>query len=433
MTYKDAIDFLYAQAPMFQQIGRQGYKTGLENTEFLDKYFGFPHKKYRTIHVGGTNGKGSVSHLLAAILQSTDYKVGLYTSPHLKDFRERIRINGKMISKQKVSSFIAKNQQHITKISPSFFEITTALAFKYFAEQDVDFAVVEVGLGGRLDCTNIISPVLSIITNISLDHTDILGDSLEKIAVEKAGIIKPQTPIIIGETHPQTQDIFIEKAKENCSEIIFADDFLPQSSQRMRKERKDIIAPLANNLCAPCGKNNLPTCELKGIYQQKNIKTVLVAIEKLRKIGIKIPAKALKNGLENIVELTNLQGRWQTIGNDPTVVCDTGHNESGIAHIVEQLNAQKFNRLHIVFGMVNDKEISSVLALLPKNAVYYFTKAQIPRALDEKLLQQQAATFGLFGNTYSSVKQALTAAKKAASKDDFIFIGGSTFVVAEIL
>jgi len=437
MNYKDAINFLYAQAPMFQQVGRQGYKAGLENTEFLDKYFGFPHRKYRTIHVGGTNGKGSVSHLLAAVLQSAGYKVGLYTSPHLKDFRERIRVNGKMISKQKVSAFIAKNQQLIKDISPSFFEITTVLAFKYFAEQNVDFAVVEVGLGGRLDCTNIISPILSIITNISLDHTDLLGDSLEKIAVEKTGIIKPKTPIIIGETHLQTQNIFIEKAKENCSEIIFADDFdFTQRAQRTCKERKDInnnktFASFARNLCVLCEKKI--NCELKGIYQQKNIKTVLVTVEKLRKIGVKITAKALKNGLENVVALTNIQGRWQIIGKNPTIVCDTGHNESGMLHIVEQLNAQKFNKLHIVFGMVSDKKIDAVLALLPKNAVYYFAKAQIPRALDEKLLQQQAATFGLIGNTYLSVKQAFATAKKNAAKDDFIFIGGSTFVVAEIL
>ena len=408
MTYKSAIEFLYAQAPMFQQVGRKGYKTGLENTEFLDKYFGFPHRKYRTIHVGGTNGKGSVSHILAAILQSAGYKVGLYTSPHLKDFRERIRINGITVSKQKVSAFIAENQQLIKNISPSFFEITTAFAFKYFAEQNIDFAVVEVGLGGRLDCTNIISPILSIITNISLDHTDILGDTLEKIALEKAGIIKPKTPIIIGETHHKTQNIFIEKAKENFSEIIFADKLFSPDTV-------------------------LPNCELKGIYQQKNVKTVLVAVEKLKEKGVNIPLKSLKNGLKNVTKLTGLQGRWQIIGAKPAIVCDTGHNEGGILLVVEQLNAQKFNKLHIVFGVVNDKKIDAVLALLPKNAVYYFTKAQIPRALDEKLLQQQAKNFDLYGSCYQSVKQALTAAKKAASKNDFIYIGGSTFIVAEVL
>ena len=407
MNYQSSIEFLYAQAPMFQQVGRTGYKSGLENTEFLDKYFNFPHRHFRSIHVGGTNGKGSVSHLLAAILQGAGYKVGLYTSPHLKDFRERIRMNGKMISKRKIADFITKYQQLINEISPSFFEITTALAFKYFAEQNVDFAVVEVGLGGRLDCTNIISPILSVITNISLDHTDILGDSLEKIAAEKAGIIKPKTPIIIGETQFETEKIFIQKAKENFAEIIFAD-----------KKNKDL---------------KLPNCELKGIYQQKNIRTVLVAVEKLRKIGVKIPAKSLKKGLENVTKLTGLQGRWQVLGNYPAIVCDTGHNEGGISFVVEQLNAQKFSRLHIVFGMVADKKIDAVLALLPKNATYYFTKANIPRMLNETILQQQAANFMLYGNCYSSVKQALAAAKKAASKDDFIYIGGSTFVVAEVL
>ncbi|MDR1545074.1 MAG: bifunctional folylpolyglutamate synthase/dihydrofolate synthase [Prevotellaceae bacterium] len=405
MTYAQSIAFLYAQAPMFQQVGAKGYKTGLENTHFLDLNFGFPHRKYRTIHVGGTNGKGSVSHLLAAILQSAGYKVGLYTSPHLKDFRERIRINGKMISKHKVSSFITENQQLIIERNLSFFEITTAFAFKYFAEQDVDFAVVEVGLGGRLDCTNVISPLLSIITNISLDHTDILGDTLEKIAAEKAGIIKPHTPVIIGETQMETEEVFQEKAKEMQAEIVFAD------------------------------KNNfsLPKCELKGVYQQKNLKTVLAAEKKLRNLGVKISQKNLKNGLENVLKLTGLQGRWQILGKNPTVVCDTGHNQSGISLVVEQIKQQKFRQLHIIFGMVNDKNPALVLNLLPKDAHYYFTKAKIPRALNEKILQQKSAEYNLFGKTCSSVKRAIAAAKKAAHKDDFIYIGGSTFIVAEAL
>jgi dihydrofolate synthase/folylpolyglutamate synthase len=435
MTYKSAIEFLYLQAPMFQQVGKKGYKTGLENTKLLDKYFGFPHCKFRTIHVGGTNGKGSISHLLAAVLQCAGYKVGLYTSPHLKDFRERIRVNGKMISKQKISAFISHNQQLIQNISPSFFEITTVLAFKYFAEQNVDFAVVEVGLGGRLDCTNIISPILSIITNISLDHTDILGDTIEKIAEEKAGIIKPKTPIIIGETHQSTQNIFIEKARENVAEIVFADQFFALASLYIG-DQVQRITPSSRESKARAlitTKSKLLKCELKGIYQQKNLKTLLASVEKLREIGVKIPIKALKNGLEHVIELTGLQGRWQIIGKKPTVVCDTGHNEGGISLIVEQLNTQTFNRLHIVFGMVSDKKIDSILALLPKNAIYYFTKAKLPRALNELILQQQAITFGLHGNTYSSVKQALNAAKKAAAKDDFIYIGGSTFVVAEVL
>jgi dihydrofolate synthase/folylpolyglutamate synthase len=405
MNYPQAIDFLYSTAPMFQQVGKQGYKTGLENTYLLDARFDFPHRKYRTIHIGGTNGKGSTSHLLAAVLQSAGYKVGLYTSPHLKDFRERIRINGKMISKLRIINFIKENEQLIKEISPSFFEITTSLAFQYFAEKNVDIAIVEVGLGGRLDCTNIISPMISVITNISLDHTDILGDSLEKIATEKAGIIKPNTPVIIGETQKETEKIFTEKAKTENAEIIFAD-----------KKYSSAV---------------LPVCQLKGIYQQKNIKTLLAAVDELKKSGLKISKSALKKGLENVVELTGLTGRWQIIGKNPVIVCDTGHNEGGISLVVEQLKQQKYNGLHIVFGMVADKKINKVLSLLPKNAVYYFTKAKIPRALDEKLLSEQAGQYGLVGNTYPSVKRAVKAAKKAASKDGFIYIGGSTFIVAE--
>ncbi|MDR3328008.1 MAG: bifunctional folylpolyglutamate synthase/dihydrofolate synthase [Prevotellaceae bacterium] len=407
MNYLQAINFLYSSAPMFQQVGQQGYKTGLENTVFLDKYFGYPHRKYRTIHVGGTNGKGSTSHLLAAILQNAGYKTGLYTSPHLKDFRERIKVNGKMISKHRVTTFIRENQNLIKEISPSFFEITTSLAFQFFAEQNVDIAVVEVGLGGRLDCTNIISPVISIITNISLDHTDLLGDSLEKIAAEKAGIIKPNTPVIIGETQEETKFIFTEKAKSENSKIIFAD-----------KKHEN---------------SKLPNCQLKGIYQQKNIKTVLAAIDELKNSGLKISKSDIKNGLEQVVELTGLMGRWQVTGTNPTVVCDTGHNQGGIGLVIEQIRQQQYNTLHIVFGMVNDKKIDKVLSLLPKEAVYYFTKASLPRALDERLLAEQAKTFGLQSNTYPTVKSALAAARKAATKQDFIYVGGSTFVVAEVL
>ncbi|MDR2684705.1 MAG: bifunctional folylpolyglutamate synthase/dihydrofolate synthase [Prevotellaceae bacterium] len=425
MNYKSAINFLYSQAPMFQQVGKKGYKAGLENMYFLDKYFGFPHMKYRTIHVGGTNGKGSVSHLLSAILQSADYKVGLYTSPHLKDFRERIRINGKMISKHKVSAFITENQQLITELNPSFFEITTAFAFKYFAEQDVDFVVVEVGLGGRLDCTNVIKPILSIITNISLDHTDILGDALEKIAVEKAGIIKLNTPVVIGETQAETEKIFREKAEQNSAEIIFADKFFPCHCGLFQQ------SAVKNEISAFVKMAGTVNCGLKGIYQQKNLKTVLAAAAVLRKFGIKISKHSLKNGLKNVILFTGLQGRWQVLGKNPTIVADTGHNQGGISLVVEQIKQQKFKRLHIVFGMVNDKNSAPVLNLLPKDAHYYFTKAKLPRALDEKILQLKAAEFNLFGNVYSSVKQAVAAAKKAADKDDFIYIGGSTFIVAE--
>ena len=407
MIYSEAIDYLYRQAPMFQQHGAKAYKSGLENTVALDAVFNHPHRAYKTIHVAGTNGKGSTSHLLASVLQCAGYKVGLYTSPHLRDFRERIRVNGTMISEQAVVDFVEAHQTLVEELQPSFFEITTALAFRYFAQQQVDVAVIEVGLGGRLDCSNIIAPELAIITNISLDHTDLLGDTLEKIATEKAGIIKPNTPVVIGETQPESVPVFKNVACEQNAPIFFADTEL-------------------------VGKP-LPTCALKGIYQAKNCRTVLVALAQLRQKGFHITDAAIEQGFLEVVERTGLQGRWQVLGNKPTIVCDTGHNEGGIRLVVEQLAQQSFERLHIVFGMVSDKKIDHVLALLPKNAVYYFTKAHIPRALDEKTLQAQAATFGLVGTSYASVNEALEAAKKNASERDFIFVGGSNFVVAEII
>lgn len=407
MKYPDAIDFLYSTAPMFQSVGKQGYKTGLENTHLLDSYFGHPHRKFATIHVGGTNGKGSTSHLLAAVLQSAGYRVGLYTSPHLKDFRERIRVDGKPISKQRVSSFVAKHHQLIRNINPSFFEITTSLAFSYFAEQKIDIAVVEVGLGGRLDCTNIISPLLSVITNISLDHTDLLGNTLEDIAIEKAGVIKPKTPVIIGQYQPQVAHIFIEKARQEGSPIVFADEKYADKS--------------------------LPKCQLRGICQIYNRRTVLTTIDQLKALGLKINSRDINKGFAHVVELTGLLGRWQTIGNKPTTVVDTGHNEAGIALIAEQLRALSYNRLHIVFGMVSDKKRDVIYRLLPQDATYYFTKPSIPRALDEHILQEEASQHNLNGNIYPTVKKALAAARRNAIPDDFIFVGGSTFVVADVL
>lgn len=407
MIYSEAIDYLYRQAPMFQQHGAKAYKSGLENTVALDAVFNHPHRAYKTIHVAGTNGKGSTSHLLASVLQCAGYKVGLYTSPHLRDFRERIRVDGIMISEQAVVAFVEAHQALVEELQPSFFEITTALAFRYFVQQQVDVAVIEVGLGGRLDCTNIIAPELAIITNISLDHTDLLGDTLEQIAAEKAGIIKPNTSVVIGETQPESAPIFRNVARAQNAPILFADTEL-------------------------VGKP-LPTCALKGIYQAKNCRTVLVALAQLQQKAFCITDAAIEQGFLEVVERTGLQGRWQVLGNKPTIVCDTGHNEGGIRLVVEQLAQQSFERLHIVFGMVSDKKIDHVLALLPKNAVYYFTKAHIPRALDEKILQAQAATFGLAGTSYASVNEALEAAKNNASERDFIFVGGSNFVVAEII
>lgn len=408
MNYTEAIETLYNQAPMFQNIGKRAYKTGLETTLELDNIFQHPHHKFRTIHVAGTNGKGSCSHLLSAVLQKSGYKVGLYTSPHLKDFRERIRINGEMISEEAVCEFVELAKPIIADLQPSFFEITTAMAFRYFAQQNIDVAVIEVGLGGRLDCTNIISPEISIITNISIDHTDLLGASLSEIANEKAGIIKTGIPAIIGERQPEIEHIFINKASEVNTPIFFASDEMADAQ--------------------------LPECEMKGYYQDKNRRTVLTAIRELRKQDFfNIPENAITEGFASVCRLTGIMGRWQLLSENPRIICDTGHNEAGINFVTNQLLHEKYNNLRIIIGMVSDKKIDKVLALLPKNAIYYFTKAQIPRALNEIELQQQAAEYDLHGNTYSTIIQAFEQAKSDYKDGDLIFVGGSNFTVAEIL
>lgn len=408
MNYSQAIEVLYNQAPMFQSQGKKAYKTGLETTIELDNIFKNPHKNYHTIHVAGTNGKGSCSNLLAAVLQKSGYKVGLYTSPHLVDFRERIRINGEMIPEKDVCEFVELVQPYIVKLQPSFFEVTTAMAFRYFAEQKVDVAVIEVGLGGRLDCTNIITPLLSIITNISIDHTDLLGSTLQAIAGEKAGVIKREVPVVIGETQSESAPIFIDKAKNEKSEIYFADKLI---------ESKE-----------------LPLCQLKGIYQDKNRATTLQAIRVLQKQNIlNIPTNAIVEGFAEVCNITGLTGRWQQLGEKPTILCDTGHNEAGIESVVKQLLKQKYDVLRIVIAVVSDKKIDKILELLPKNAVYYFSQANIPRALKAEELQRQAAECGLQGGVYSSVIEAFGAAKSGASEEDLIFVGGSNFTVAEIL
>lgn len=406
MNYQETIAYLYGTAPMFQQHGKSAYKANLDNTLLLDAHFNHPHKQFKSLHIAGTNGKGSTSHLLAATLQATGYTVGLYTSPHLKDFRERIRINGEMIPEQEVIDFITANRPLIERIHPSFFEITTMLAFCYFAAQKVDVAVVEVGLGGRLDCTNIIAPELCVITNISLDHTNILGDTLKEIATEKAGIIKHGTPVIIGKNQPETHSIFTATAAKHHAPIRFAED--------------EIFA-------------TIPETDLQGDYQLKNRRTALTALRVLNENGWNIPETAIRKGFANVVKLTQLQGRWQTLGEHPTIICDTGHNESGIRWVCEQLQRQRYNRLHIVFGMMNDKKIDHVLALMPKTATYYFTNANIPRSLNAKTLQNQALMYGLKGNAYASVHEALNAAKAAATPNDIIFIGGSNYIIGEIL
>ena len=425
MNYTETLDYLFASTPMFQQIGKAAYKEGLENTHVLDAHFNHPHKKFRTIHIAGTNGKGSCSHTLAAILQTAGYKVGLYTSPHLVDFRERIRINGIPIPEDYVIQFVEKERDFFEPLHPSFFELTTAMAYNYFAEEKVDVAVIEVGLGGRLDCTNIINPDISIITNISLDHVQFLGNTLEKIAFEKAGIIKAHIPVIIGETTDETRLVFINKAHEVQAPIYFAEE------ENMLLQ----ISPKTGGgfLYSTKDYGNI-TGELNGICQEKNTQTILTALHIIRKNNLfQIEAKDVLEGFAKVCELTGLMGRWQKIKENPTIICDTGHNVGGISYIVDQLKQQNYRTLRIVFGMVNDKDINGVLSLLPTNAVYYFTQASVKRAMPATDLQQLAKQYNLLGNCYSSVSEALTQALKDATIKDFIFIGGSSFIVADLL
>ncbi len=404
MNYEQTVNYLVESTPMFQNVGKAAYKEGLFNTLALDEHFGHPHRSYKTIHVAGTNGKGSTSHSLASVLQSAGYKVGLFTSPHLRDFRERIRVNGEMVSEEYVIRFVEENREFFEPLYPSFFELTTAMAFKYFEEMKVDVAVIEVGLGGRLDCTNIISPVLSIITNISFDHVQLLGNTLAKIAGEKAGIIKANIPVVIGETTTETRPVFEQKAREVGAPILFAEE--------------EEVKPVS--------------FELGGDYQQKNLRTILTALRMMQK-DFNITEEQIREGLMRVCERTGLMGRWQTLSECPKTVCDVGHNVGGFEYIVKQLARQEYKTLRIVIGMVNDKDTSGVLSMLPKDAVYYFTKAKVARALKPEELQAQAQSYGLRGNCYPSVSDAYEAAKKDAAADDFIFIGGSCFIVAEVV
>ncbi|MDR2953523.1 MAG: bifunctional folylpolyglutamate synthase/dihydrofolate synthase [Prevotella sp.] len=424
MNYIETIDYLYNQLPVYQKVGGSAYKEGLDNSLALDEYFSQPHRKYRTIHVAGTNGKGSTSHLLAAILQESGYKVGLYTSPHLLDFRERIRVNGEKISEQYIVDFVAKHRESFEPIQPSFFELTMMMAFMYFADMKVDVAIIEVGLGGRLDSTNIITPDISIITNISFDHMQFLGDTLPKIATEKAGIIKQGIPIVIGEAEGEVRQVFEETAKRVNAPITFAEDMHLIESAKNASDGWLLEAKEYPHL-----KDELP-----GYAQLKNAATVLCAVDILKKSECNIPEEAVYKGFANVVELTGLMGRWQIIQeSNPKIVCDTGHNAAGIKYIAEQLAHETYKNLHIVLGMVNDKDISSVLALLPKDAIYYFTKASIPRAMNEDNLKVLAEKQGLKGNSYPTVAEAVNKAMENAVSDDFIFIGGSNFVVADAL
>lgn len=424
MNYQETLNWLFAQLPMYQREGQAAYKANLNNTLRLDEHFRHPHRQFKTIHIAGTNGKGSVSHMLASVLQEAGYKTGLYTSPHLKDFRERIKINGEMVSEKYVIDFVEQNKQLFALVKPSFFEMTVAMAFKYFADRQVDIAIIEVGLGGRLDSTNIINPLVSVITNISFDHMALLGDTLEKIAGEKAGIIKPAVPAIIGSRDRDYDFVFQQKASECHTSIEFAGDNWQ-------------VEPLGNgcyNLTHSSGWHfeNLQS-ELKGSYQRKNIPAVLETIPALRNSGLKITDENIRQGIAKVIKNTGLYGRWQTLALHPLTICDTGHNIDGITEITDQLKTCRFERLHFVIGMVNDKDIDSVLRILPHDAIYYFCKASIPRAMNEETLAEKARAIGLNGNCYPTVAEAYAQARRNALPDDMIYIGGSTFVVAEVI
>jgi dihydrofolate synthase/folylpolyglutamate synthase len=430
-TYQQVLDYLYSQLPMFQRTGPAAYKDNLDNTIRLDEMFDFPHRSFMSIHVAGTNGKGSVSHMLASVLQEAGYKTGLYTSPHLKDFRERIRVNGEMITEDAVvqftESFLAKNE--IEKMEPSFFELTVSMAFDYFRAMQVDVAVIEVGLGGRLDSTNVITPEVSVITNISFDHMALLGNTLPKIAVEKAGIIKKKIPVVIGESSPETNAVFEQIASKVGSTIDFADQYYEASYGMLTIDGKQSLNIRSNGVVV------YPDLQLDllGIYQRYNVPTVLKTIDILNEKGWNLPEDIVRRGLANTIRNTGLMGRWQIIGYNPLTICDTGHNPAGIKLVVEQINQTAWEKLHIVIGMVNDKDQNEVLSLLPTNARYYFTKASIPRATDPEELAAKAAKFGLKGNSYPFVRQALDEARANAGSNDLVFVGGSTFVVAEVL
>jgi len=429
MTYKETIDFLYSQLPVFHRIGKAAYKASLDNTLALDNHFNHPHKSFRSIHIAGTNGKGSVSHMIASILQEAGYKTGLYTSPHLKDYCERIRINGIMIPEAEVVSFVETNLEIIDRIRPSFFEMSVAMAFSYFEKEKVEVAVIETGLGGRLDSTNIIEPVLSVITNIGYDHMDLLGDTLQKIAVEKAGIIKNGVPVIIGESSPDTSDIFIEKSISSESPIYFAEEFfnctLGESDPYSGRRSFDLL-----NI--QTGKTLTGVSPLGGDYQAKNITVAAETAEMLRR-SFNITEYHFISGIKNVVSNTGLMGRWQILGTSPLMICDTGHNKEGLRYVLSQLSKIPAKKLHMVIGFVNDKDLSLVLPLFPRNAKYYFTKAIVPRALNEDILKEIAGEAGLHGGSYINVASALEEARRCAGTDDLIFIGGSTFIVAEVV
>ena len=405
MNYIDTVNWMFNQLPMYQNKGKSAYKEDLSNTILLAKHLNNPERKFKSIHVAGTNGKGSTSHMLASILQEAGYKVGLYTSPHFKDFRERVKINGECISKQFVIHFIKRNKLFFEANALSFFEMTVGLAFDYFAKQNVDIAIIEVGLGGRLDSTNIITPEVAVITNIGIDHTQFLGNTIEAIAKEKGGIIKSNIPVIIGETQTETKPIFAELSKSLNASIYFADQML---------------------------KDDFDS-DLKGYYQKHNIKTAVCAINELQKKGFAVSIETIKKGLLSVVHNTGLLGRWQVLQEKPKVICDTGHNREGLTYVMQQLSKETYNALHFILGMVNDKNLDTIIDLFPKDATYYYCKPNILRGLKAGILQEHFGVKGYSGKVYNSVAEALKSAKKNAKKEDLIYVGGSTFVVAEII
>jgi dihydrofolate synthase/folylpolyglutamate synthase len=436
MDYKGTLDYLYSQLPMFTRDGASAFKKDLTNTLELCKRLGDPQTRFKSVHVAGTNGKGSTSHMLAAVLQTAGYKTGLYTSPHLKDFRERIRINGEMTSEEHVIDFVRNHRRDFEDIRPSFFEMTVAMAFDAFAKAKVDIAIIEVGLGGRLDSTNVITPLLSVITNIGWDHMNMLGDTLPLIAGEKAGIIKPGIPVIIGEYQFEVADVFINKADAAEAPITFAsEEWVLKSEVGSRKsevgtsEYLEFEVQKKNSGLKPLDLR----LDLPGSYQLKNVKTVLSAVEELRDQGFAITDDQVKTALSQVKKLTGLHGRWEILSHRPLTICDTGHNPEGITEVLKNIEQTPHENLHIVMGVVNDKDISKILAMLPKHATYYFSRPDIPRGLDAEILLQKAEAFGLHGEIYVSVKAALNAAQSHADKNDLVFVGGSTFVVAEIV
>jgi dihydrofolate synthase/folylpolyglutamate synthase len=430
MTYAETLAYLYEQLPMFQRVGTAGFKKGLDNAWTLSKAMGQPERKFRSIHVAGTNGKGSSSHMLAAVLQAAGYRVGLYTSPHLREFTERIRLDGQELPADFLVDWVARWRPLFEEVQPSFFEMCVALAYDYFAQMEVDVAVIEVGLGGRLDSTNIITPLVALITNISYDHQNLLGDTLPLIAAEKAGIIKPGVLVVVSQTQPEVRAVFEDQARQEGSALLFADELY-------RAERTGAEDGTSGSQVFDLKRAGRPYLEdvalgLLGHYQRLNLPGVLAVLDELRRQGFELPEAAVRRGLREVTKLTGLRGRWSIIGQQPLVVCDTGHNEAGLRLVLEQLRRLRYRRLHMVIGTVNDKDVAKMLALLPPEASYYFCQAAIPRALAGDELAAMATAAGLRGQNYGPVPAAVAAARQAAQPDDVVFIGGSTFVVAEV-